>query len=266
MATRSPAPSLRPYLRSYTGYAETSPGPARRVEFPGPRVVVILELGPPIRVYDRALRPDRHRGGFVAGLDDAPSLTEHDGFQRGLEVSLTPQGARLFFGAPLSELFGRVVAFPDLVAREQRNLVSRLHDLPDWDSRFDLFERILEKRVADARVRTDGIDWAVRQIEARGGQVGIGALARELGTSHRRLIALFRDGVGMPPKLFARLVRFDRLMARLRSGATPLWVDLAAELGYADQSHLIREVRQFTGASPTRAHAMLDDLSRACPS
>jgi AraC-like DNA-binding protein len=104
----------------------------------------------------------------------------------------------------------------------------------------------------------------VRQIEARGGAADIGAIARELGTSHRRLIALFRDGVGMPPKLFARLVRFDRLMTKLRTGATPLWVDLAAELGYADQSHLIREVKQFTGVSPTRAHAMLDDLSRAC--
>jgi AraC-like DNA-binding protein len=236
------------------------------VELPGTRVVVVLELGEPIRVYDRAQRPGRHRGGFVAGLDDAPSLTEHDGSQRGLEVSLTPQGARLFFGVPLSELFGRVVAFPDLVPREQRDLVSRLHDLPDWDARFDEFERILEKRVADARVGrdVDAVAWAVRRIEARGGDVDIGALGRELGVSHRRLIALFRDGVGMAPKLFARLVRFDRVMARLRSGQTPLWIDLAAELGYADQSHLIREVKRFTGVSPTQAHAMFDELARAC--
>jgi methylphosphotriester-DNA--protein-cysteine methyltransferase len=150
------------------------------------------------------------------------------------------------------------------VPLEHRNLSERLHELPDWDARMDAFERVLEKRVADARGPDRAVQWAARQIEARDGRIDVGALARELGTSHRRMIALFRDGVGVPPKLFARLVRFHRLMERLRTGEMPAWIDLAAELGYADQSHLIREVKQFTGVSPTKTHAMLDDLARLC--
>lgn len=262
---RSPASHLRPYLRSYAGYTEESQGLLRRLEFPAPKVVVILEFGPPIRVFESAppRRAHRYPGGFVAGMDEIVAITEHDGFQRGLEVNLTPIGARLVFGVPMSELAGRVVPFRDLVPREHQSLVERLEEMPDWDARFDLIEDLFARRIAASRVSTDVVAWAVRRIEDRGGALDIGALARELGYSPKHLIALFRDRIGVPPKLLARLVRFDRLMQELRSGASATWVDLAAKLGYYDQAHLIRDVKQFTGTTPTKARAMLDDLSRA---
>src|SRR6478735_779611 len=106
IALREPADGLRPYLRELYGYSESSPGPVVSREFPGPQVVVILELGPPIRVHD-ALMPEkwgRYAGGFVAGLDERASQTAHEGHQRGLQVNFTPLGARLFFGLPMSEL------------------------------------------------------------------------------------------------------------------------------------------------------------------
>ena len=102
--------------------------------------------------------------------------------------------------------------------------------------------------------------WAYREIERHGGAIDVRGLARELGYSQKHVIALFRDHVGLPPKLLARIVRFDRLMTHLRGGGTGTWADLAATFGYYDQSHLVRDVRQFTGSTPTAARASLTDI------
>jgi AraC-like DNA-binding protein len=83
----------------------------------------------------------------------------------------------------------------------------------------------------------------------------MGALARELNCRRKHLISLFRDQVGIPPKLLARLVRFDNVMRRARASASTPWAELALEHGYYDQAHLVRDVRRFTGLTPTRARA-----------
>ncbi|WP_437484714.1 helix-turn-helix domain-containing protein [Sorangium sp. So ce1014] len=267
LATRSPAARLRPYIRDYSGYTEEAPGPLRRVEFPVPQVVVIIEFGPSIRVFD-AGGEGRHAlypGGFVAGLDDTFTLTEHDGFQRGLQVNLTPIGARLFFGVPMAELTGRVVSARDLLPRKHARLAERLEELPTWDARFDLIERALGERVDEARHELGVVPWAVRRIEECGGAVDMRALARELGYSQKHVIDLFRENVGVPPKLLARLVRFDRLVQHLKAGASGTWAELAQRFGYYDQAHLARDVKQFTGTTPTRARAALIDLTGMSP-
>ena len=85
----------------------------------------------------------------------------------------------------------------------------------------------------------------------------IGRLADEVGWSHRHLIARFRRQVGLRPKMVARLVRFDGLCRRLdQAGGRPDWGRVAAEAGYADQAHLARDFRQFTGTTPTQFLAL----------
>jgi AraC-like DNA-binding protein len=73
-----------------------------------------------------------------------------------------------------------------------------------------------------------------------------------VGWSHRHLIDRFRRQVGLSPKTAARLVRFDGVWRRLDGEGGRLdWADLAREVGYADQAHLVRDFRQFTGTTPT---------------
>ncbi|WP_437813095.1 helix-turn-helix domain-containing protein [Sorangium sp. So ce1078] len=267
VATRPPAPRLRPYIRDYSGYTEETPGPLRRVEFPMPQIVVIIELGPPVRVFDAGSdrRHSLYPGGFVAGIDDTFTVTEHDGFQRGLQVNLTPIGARLFFGVPMAELTGRVLSARDLLPRKYARLAERLEELPTWDERFDLIERALGERVDEARHELGVVPWALRRIEELGGAVDMRALARELGYSQKHVIGLFRENVGVPPKLLARLVRFDRLIKHLKAGASGTWAELAQRFGYYDQAHLARDVKQFTGTTPTKARATLIDLAGMSP-
>jgi AraC-like DNA-binding protein len=263
MAFRSPPDSVRPYVREYCGYVESTPGALRRYEFPIPRVVVIIEFGPPIRLVDPAdeSRSERYPGGFTAGMTDTTAITEHDGFQCGMEVKFTPIGARLFFDFPMAELANRIVSLGDVLRPAERDISARLSDAGDWDARFDLLDRFIAGRIARARARTELADWAVRRIEESGGQLDIRALATELGYSQKHLISLFRDQVGLPPKLVARLYRFDRVIEHLRAGAAGSWAQIALACGYYDQAHLNREMRLFTGTTPTAAREMMVEVA-----
>ncbi|MDC0715990.1 AraC family transcriptional regulator [Nannocystis bainbridge] len=260
VATRELPAGLRPHVRELLGYGEASVLPRVQRQFPLPQVVVIIEFGPPIRVHDGAGVPSRYAGGFVAGLSDAWSDTGHDGAQAGMQLNLTPIGARLVFGVALSELTGHIVHLDDLLPPTHRGLAARLAACADWDDRFDMVESFIAARLAAARVAVDTVAWACQRIEASAGAVDIGRLAGELGYSSKHLVALFRDRVGVPPKLLARLVRFDRLIHRLKTGPASTWAALAAEFGFADQAHLTREVRGFTGVTPTGVRALLGEL------
>jgi AraC-like DNA-binding protein len=253
-------PHLAPFVRGAMGYVERAAGMVRRRELPGPMIATIIDLGAPIRVYDGAT-PRRFRGGFVAGLDDRPTFCEHDGEQRGVQIDFTPVGARLFFGLPMSELAGRVVAIDELLPRAHRGLAERLSSLPTWDARLAYVVRLVEERLAELSGATKVVAWAVRRIEERGGAVDGRELARELGYSQKHVIHLFRDAVGVPPKQLARLVRFGRLVEILRSGRRVAWAQLASQLGWFDQSHMWRDIKRFAGATPSELLPELGDLA-----
>jgi AraC-like DNA-binding protein len=242
-----------PGVLSMVGFDERSPGPGVQRQFPEPWVVMIIDFGSTLRVKLRGeASSSRHVGGFVAGLGDAFALVERSGRQRGVQVDLTPTAARRLFGVPVSELANRIVALTDLLPAEHRSLADRLDAAPSWPERLDLVEALLARRILDAPVDTARVDWALGRIQSAGGRLALGALAREIGCSHKHLIALFRDQVGVNPKLYARLVRFERTMRAARAGAAS-WAELALEHGYSDQAHLAREVAHFTGLTPTAA-------------
>jgi AraC-like DNA-binding protein len=93
--------------------------------------------------------------------------------------------------------------------------------------------------------------------------VPIGQIADEVGWSHRHLIARFRRQVGLRPKTAARLVRQQGVWRRLDERRPLDWAQLARDAGYADQAHLVRDFRQFTGTTPTEFQARSWSAPRA---
>lgn len=258
LARRDVAPALRPYLAGATGYVERTPGPKARREMAGSKIVVCLESGPPIRVWDAGDRTASvHRAGFVAGLGNEPTLTEHDGLQSGIQLDFTALGARLFFDMPMSELAHRVVDLDDAMDVESRRELARIAEVADWNVRLDRLEAWVARRFARARSNPAVAAWAYDRIVASGGLADIGTLAEQACYSQKHFITLFRDFAGVPPKLFARLVRFDRVCAHIRSGASGTWAAVAADFGYADHAHLARDFRELAGCTPTEARQQL---------
>jgi AraC-like DNA-binding protein len=179
-------------------------------------------------------------------------IVSHGGSARCLQVDLAPLAARRLLGLPMSELANRSVSLEDVLGPPASELAGRIADAPGWPERFAMVQRALAARIADAPAADPGVAWSLGVLAGSGGRAPIGALAGELGWSHRRLIARFRDAVGMPPKRVARILRFERLTTVIGADPSIGWARAAAECGFADQAHLVREVRDLAGLTPTR--------------
>jgi AraC-like DNA-binding protein len=244
-ARRPPDPRLAGLVTDVMGYAEFSERPVARRVTPHPAVTVIINLGPPIAL-DGALL-----GSFAAGLQDSWGITEFSGAQQGMELRLTPQGARRLLDVPPAELAGQVVDRPVL-----DRLASRLADTQDWATRLDLLEAELMRLASEGPEPDPVVGWAWRAMRRHHGNVRIGDLVAETGWSRRHFVSRFRAEVGLPPKVAARMLRFNRA-SRLLANGVPAAV-VSAGCGYTDQSHLVREFRALAGVTPGAFVAELD--------
>ena len=235
---RAPATPLAGRVTSYYGFEMETPEPVCQREGPGSDVVVILTF------QEHWLIDGERHTSFVAGLHDRQVTTEHPGRSLGMQVNLDPLAARALVGAPLHELAGRTVPLEAIL--DEPFLVERLAEASDWSARFALLDEALAPRLAVADPSPE-VAWAWQRLRATHGRVAIGELAAELGWSRKRIVARFRDEIGLPPKAVARLLRFER--ARELAG-TMSWGELAFECGFSDQSHLIAEFRRITGRTP----------------
>jgi AraC-like DNA-binding protein len=209
----------------------------RRREGPGADVVIIVSFG-----HDWLIDEER-RSSFVGGLRRSQVTTEHVGRSHGMHIALAPWAAYGLFRVPMHELSETTVPLEALLAGQ---LVEQLEDAA-WDERFVLLDEILARRLLDAPVASPDVVWAWERLRSTHGRARVGLLAEELGWSRKRLVARFREEIGMPPKAVARLLRFER--ARALAG-TMTWAELAFECGFADQPHLISDFRAFTGRTP----------------
>lgn len=166
-------------------------------------------------------------------------------------VFLRPGVTEALTHAPAHEVTDRIVALESLWGGASRPVGDRLAPLPEG-ARVDLLESLLLREViairdADTRVDVAALaSWIVRQR----GVTTVEELARHAGVSRQHLGRVFRRRVGMSPKRFCRLARFHAALAFTRPDVD--WARAAAELGYADQSHLIADFRAFSGLTPQR--------------
>jgi len=249
---RGPDVRLRAYVRGYEGYVETaSSGPIRRREVPWPGAVLIVNFGPAFRIADpRAAAGPGDYHSFVAGLYDSYVLTESTGLSYCLQVNFTPIGAHLFFGLPMDEIANRVVHLEDVLNADTSRLSERLQERATWAERFALLDNLIATRVARSRPPSPGVLWAWDRLRLADRGNRIGDLAKELGWSRRRLIARFREQIGLPPKSLARIIRFHRVVRWLDRAREVRWAELAHRAGYYDQAHFNRDFRDLAGSTP----------------
>src|SRR5205807_5833267 len=137
-----PAPVLRPYVERYGGYRQEGFAPGTHQGLPSRYMTLIVSLGPPT---DIAVMPDRAQApgayhAFVGGLHASAATVRHDGNQAGIQLYLTPLGARTLLGLPAGALASTVVALDHVLGRPAVELVDRINAAPSWTERFAVLD------------------------------------------------------------------------------------------------------------------------------
>ncbi|HET9714174.1 MAG TPA: helix-turn-helix domain-containing protein, partial [Pyrinomonadaceae bacterium] len=142
--------------------------------------------------------------------------------------------------ANLEDLWGR----PGLQLRE------RLCAAVTSQQRFQIMESALRSRLHSHINGQRRVKFALEMFGMGGNGALVQSVSRELGFSQRRFIHMFNSHVGLTPKVFCRILRFQRARVLAEKLETPDWAELAVACGYFDQSHLIKDFKEFAGSTP----------------
>jgi AraC-like DNA-binding protein len=250
LVRRAPSQRTAGLISGMSGYREMARGRFSLRETASLVVPFIISFGTPFLIaLGREPNAADRQPSFAAGLYAGPVLIESDGGAECVQVDFTPLGAYRFFGSAVVDLAARMVDMADVLGRDGWQLRERLGAARGWQNRFDLVEDFIADRAN--HLPSAEIEYAYRRLARSAGGARITGLAREIGWSRKHLVNRFRSELGLAPKPIARMMRFHRACRLARGGACSGWAAIAAESGYADQAHLVREFSTLAGETPT---------------
>ncbi len=241
-----PSPVLSRFVHCYyslRGGAAHAP----QTIFPDGRMDVVIQLGDPfLRIHaDGRMEPQTRAllvGQMRGYVKIAPMGRVHS-----FGIRFRPGGSEALLRLPAGETTDQIQPLNDISPRLATTLRERLEQAPDPIAAVESLLAAHFSRVREQPV----VDCALDEIVRSAGRLPVRELARSAGVSTRHLERVFNARVGIGPKSFARIVRFQRVL-RSPSGD---WAGLAADCGYTDQAHLIRDFREFTGQTPAEWRA-----------
>jgi AraC-like DNA-binding protein len=244
---RPPLPLLAKYVE-YVWASQGAPAHAKeRIVPTGTLELIVILVEGDGRIYDAAGGSRRISGAVVSGAYRRPFCFDTHESASAVGVHFRPGCAGAVLGVPPGELIDRHVDLEALWGRRARELRERLCAATTTHERFAILEAELASRLDERRIHpavTYALD-ALGRPEAR-----VGDIARGTGISQRRLIEVFTAAVGITPKRFGRVLRFQRAIALAR-GAVPDWTRIAHACGYYDQAHLIHDCRELADVTPS---------------
>jgi AraC-like DNA-binding protein len=206
----------------------------------------------PRHVFDRVThRPRRaYRRSWVSGAHSEFIVIDRVRNASMIGVHFRPGGAHAFFGLPLSELRNQVIDLDTLWNGEANNVRDELLEAKGPDAKFRILEDALLARWHGGETQHRAVRYALDRFTRETESVTIREVTEEIGLSPRHFIEIFSQQVGMTPKVFCRLRRLQRALEKMQKRHVG-WADLAADCGYYDQAHFIRDFREFCGVRPT---------------
>jgi AraC-like DNA-binding protein len=191
-------------------------------------------------------------GGGLAGPHSEVFFIERRMEDELLGIHFKPGGAFPFLGVPAGDVHNRHVALGDLRGEsEAARVTARLSEAPTSRSKFAVLEDWLLRAAFRPLLRNPSAVFALAELHRDSSVRSSADIARTLGMSQRRFIHLFRDEVGLTPKLYSRIERFQFVLRRIELLDEVDWVEVATSCGYFDQSHFTHDFREFTGLRPS---------------
>ncbi|MEP6730908.1 MAG: AraC family transcriptional regulator [bacterium] len=222
----------------------------RERSFPAGHLEIILHLGPRFRDVDRSGKTLGHfPAACVTGIQLAPMVIEAPAEPCCvLGIRLRAAGAYVLLGTPADLATDRTLDLADVVGASAPELTERCYAASTVEARFKIVARWIAERLACAPEAHPGIAWAAQQLEQHGGATPIADLRRETTLGNAKFVGTFRRQIGLSPKRYARVLRFQRALTLLRGQDGLAKAALAA--GFYDQAHMNAEFREFAGMTP----------------
>jgi len=203
-------------------------------------------------------------GALVAGPHSQYSVLETSVETSVIGVHFLPGGAFPFLGLPAAELHNTDVTLELLWGPRASSLREQILAASTPEAKFDVLERGLLER-ASTLARHGAVVFALRELARSEAPRTVSEVTDAIGLSHRRFIDRFRNEVGMTPKLFARVQRFQTVIRRVHTARSVDWAEIAAGCGYFDQAHFIHDFREFAGFTPQTYFALKSEQQNHVP-
>lgn len=251
--TAIPGAPLDAFVAAFTYFRGLVPGHGFERFLPDGNVEIILDLaGRPEHIFDgETLSPIQTcRGAWASGIRTR-YLTLSAGHRSELFVIAFRKGrARPFFPAPMDEISDRVLQASDLWGSSFDALRGMLLEAPTPTAKFAAAERFLLARFGGRLEIHPCVDHAVRTLTAAPEGAVLARLYAGIGYSEKHFIRLFTDRMGVTPKVYQRLMRFQKAVRVLEETGAVAWNEVADTCGFYDQAHFIHDFKRFSGYAP----------------
>ena len=254
---RPPSPALRPFIKTLWYCRAPAPLSARERVLPTGCMQILINLS---RDYltdcgDDGTALRRQPRTLITGARARFEIIDTADLDNLAGIVLQPGGFAPLFQERADLLFEQSVPLeclwrgPRLIEPLFESLFESLCAAPTPAEKLDVLDRLLLRLIQPATLRSELVDHALFLFGRRGH--GVSACARSIGVSERRLSQVFREQVGLSPKLWCRIQRFQSATRALHRGADMPWAQLAIACGYYDQAHFANDFKAFSGIDPT---------------
>lgn len=249
----TPSPPLSAYIESFCFYDGDVPLHTKERCLPTGSMAVVINLGhDTLRIASpgHAERFQCFHGGVLNGAFSECSVIDPTTLVTTVSIGFRPGGAGVFFPLPASEVANQVVDLFTLWGTSAFELREQLQAARTRTAMVRILERFLLARVTWEQVPHPTVPFALALFQAGKERHSIAEVTAQLGVSHKRFIHLFEEAVGLTPKVFCRLLRFQETLSLIEEGQHICWADLALDCGYFDQAHFIHDFQSFSGLTP----------------
>jgi AraC-like DNA-binding protein len=227
-----------------------------------PKIIIPFRNG--ITTTDGNKTTTCHEGDVcLIGIRDVPvTLGTPSGATGSIGIELTTAGAYKFLNLSMSELTNNLYSFSEIFGRLGKELISRTQDIPDPILKIDAIQEFLSTRLIENKRTNSVIDYAVDRLLTSNGMLEIKHLEKKTGYSHRYLNMLFKEHLGISPKTYSTILRFQAYYKQWSKDSSAYFNKEKIFELYYDQAHFIREFKRYTGQTPTQLAGFKNDFGR----
>lgn len=250
LVTHIPSPPLADYVEMFWHWENYHPPHPRERILPNGMMEITISLSDaPFRIQDRQTHSIRK--AMVGGMRSTPFIIDTMQPMSLLSVLFKPGGALPFFKVPGNELHNLHLPLEALWGWRAHDLYDQLLACSSPIGRFKVLERTLLAQLYHADEQHRAVRYALKLFRTTPNAPKISEVVDAISLSATRFIQVFREDVGMTPKQFCRVQRFQRALRLIADQPTINRVDVALTCGYYDQSHFTNDFHHFAGIKPS---------------